>query len=306
MLKKMVKKRDLSKSNVSKKNMFYTPISTRYTSLVSEHSLKTENTKSTKCLGYSKRIGNSITESGQSLLKMKNNVTTFESTKDLTSLRDESSIIGKRKKSVNSVKSTSNNVSITLSQSSIRRKSSKQVIRLTNQVKMNEDDSYKLTNYTMIKTLIQREFVILRQKTMSSTKNIHPIQRKDTIIHMNTISNRNSIPYTSKKIILSRSTDKQKNVNEITNTLYSQIFEGIFKAIAIYPNVLDRNYITLNKLQYMNVCFLKPFFEVLFKSNLTIQKNTFIQMCNIIYSNLTYEEKKQFIFSNRIFFKNYI
>ena len=302
----MVKKRDLSKSNVSKKNMFYTPISTRYTSLVSEHSLKTENTKSTKCLGYSKRIGNSITESGQSLLKMKNNVTTFESTKDLTSLRDESSIIGKRKKSVNSVKSTSNNVSITLSQSSIRRKSSKQVIRLTNQVKMNEDDSYKLTNYTMIKTLIQREFVILRQKTMSSTKNIHPIQRKDTIIHMNTISNRNSIPYTSKKIILSRSTDKQKNVNEITNTLYSQIFEGIFKAIAIYPNVLDRNYITLNKLQYMNVCFLKPFFEVLFKSNLTIQKDTFIQMCNIIYSNLTYEEKKQFIFSNRIFFKNYI
>ena len=236
MLKKMVKKRDLSKSNVSKKNMFYTPISTRYTSLVSEHSLKTENTKSTTCLGYSKRIGNSITESGQSLLKMKNNVTTFESTKDLTSLRDESSIIGKRKKSVNSVKSTSNNVSITLSQSSIRRKSSKQVIRLTNQVKMNEDDSYKLTNYTMIKTLIQREFVILRQKTMSSTKNIHPIQRKDTIIHMNTISNRNSIPYTSKKIILSRSTDKQKNVNEITNTLYSQIFEGIFKAIAIYPN----------------------------------------------------------------------
>lgn len=306
MLKKMVKKRDLSKSNVSKKNMFYTPISTRYTSLVSEHSLKTENTKSTTCLGYSKRIGNSITESGQSLLKMKNNVTTFESTKDLTSLRDESSIIGKRKKSVNSVKSTSNNVSITLSQSSIRRKSSKQVIRLTNQVKMNEDDSYKLTNYTMIKTLIQREFVILRQKTMSSTKNIHPIQRKDTIIHMNTISNRNSIPYTSKKIILSRSTDKQKNVNEITNTLYSQIFEGIFKAIAIYPNVLDRNYITLNKLQYMNVCFLKPFFEVLFKSNLTIQKDTFIQMCNIIYSNLTYEEKKQFIFSNRIFFKNYI
>lgn len=302
----MVKKRDLSKSNVIKKNMFYTPISTRYTSLVSEHSLKTENTKSTKCLGYSKRIGNSITESGQSLLKMKNNVTTFESTKDLTSLRDESSIIGKRKKSVNSVKSTSNNVSITLSQSSIRRKSSKQVIRLTNQVKMNEDDSYKLTNYTMIKTLIQREFVILRQKTMSSTKNIHPIQRKDTIIHMNTISNRNSIPYTSKKIILSRSTDKQKNVNEITNTLYSQIFEGIFKAIAIYPNVLDRNYITLNKLQYMNVCFLKPFFEVLFKSNLTIQKDTFIQMCNIIYSNLTYEEKKQFIFSNRIFFKNYI
>lgn len=306
MLKKMVKKRDLSKSNAIKKNMFYTPISTRYTSLVSEHSLKTENTKSTKCLGYSKRIGNSITESGQSLLKMKNNVTTFESTKDLTSLRDESSIIGKRKKSVNSVKSTSNNVSITLSQSSIRRKSSKQVIRLTNQVKMNEDDSYKLTNYTMIKTLIQREFVILRQKTMSSTKNIHPIQRKDTIIHMNTISNRNSIPYTSKKIILSRSTDKQKNVNEITNTLYSQIFEGIFKAIAIYPNVLDRNYITLNKLQYMNVCFLKPFFEVLFKSNLTIQKDTFIQMCNIIYSNLTYEEKKQFIFSNRIFFKNYI
>lgn len=306
MLKKMVKKRDLSKSNVIKKNMFYTPISTRYTSLVSEHSLKTENTKSTKCLGYSKRIGNSITESGQSLLKMKNNVTTFESTKDLTSLRDESSIIGKRKKSVNSVKSTSNNVSITLSQSSIRRKSSKQVIRLTNQVKMNEDDSYKLTNYTMIKTLIQREFVILRQKTMSSTKNIHPIQRKDTIIHMNTISNRNLIPYTSKKIILSRSTDKQKNVNEITNTLYSQIFEGIFKAIAIYPNVLDRNYITLNKLQYMNVCFLKPFFEVLFKSNLTIQKDTFIQMCNIIYSNLTYEEKKQFIFSNRIFFKNYI
>lgn len=306
MLKKMVKKRDLSKSNVIKKNMFYTPISTRYTSLVSEHSLKTENTKSTTCLGYSKRIGNSITESGQSLLKMKNNVTTFESTKDLTSLRDESSIIGKRKKSVNSVKSTSNNVSITLSQSSIRRKSSKQVIRLTNQVKMNEDDSYKLTNYTMIKTLIQREFVILRQKTMSSTKNIHPIQRKDTIIHMNTISNRNSIPYTSKKIILSRSTDKQKNVNEITNTLYSQIFEGIFKAIAIYPNVLDRNYITLNKLQYMNVCFLKPFFEVLFKSNLTIQKDTFIQMCNIIYSNLTYEEKKQFIFSNRIFFKNYI
>ena len=306
MLKKMVKKRDLSKSNVIKKNMFYTPISTRYTSLVSEHSLKTENTKSTKCLGYSKRIGNSITESGQSLLKMKNNVTTFESTKDLTSLRDESSIIGKRKKSVNSVKSTSNNVSITLSQSSIRRKSSKQVIKLTNQVKMNEDDSYKLTNYTMIKTLIQREFVILRQKTMSSTKNIHPIQRKDTIIHMNTISNRNSIPYTSKKIILSRSTDKQKNVNEITNTLYSQIFEGIFKAIAIYPNVLDRNYITLNKLQYMNVCFLKPFFEVLFKSNLTIQKDTFIQMCNIIYSNLTYEEKKQFIFSNRIFFKNYI
>ena len=302
----MVKKRDLSKSNAIKKNMFYTPISTRYTSLVSEHSLKTENTKSTKCLGYSKRIGNSITESGQSLLKMKNNVTTFESTKDLTSLRDESSIIGKRKKSVNSVKSTSNNVSITLSQSSIRRKSSKQVIRLTNQVKMNEDDSYKLTNYTMIKTLIQREFVILRQKTMSSTKNIHPIQRKDTIIHMNTISNRNSIPYTSKKIILSRSTDKQKNVNEITNTLYSQIFEGIFKAIAIYPNVLDRNYITLNKLQYMNVCFLKPFFEVLFKSNLTIQKDTFIQMCNIIYSNLTYEEKKQFIFSNRIFFKNYI
>lgn len=306
MLKKMVKKRDLSKSNAIKKNMFYTPISTRYTSLVSEHSLKTENTKSTTCLGYSKRIGNSITESGQSLLKMKNNVTTFESTKDLTSLRDESSIIGKRKKSVNSVKSTSNNVSITLSQSSIRRKSSKQVIRLTNQVKMNEDDSYKLTNYTMIKTLIQREFVILRQKTMSSTKNIHPIQRKDTIIHMNTISNRNSIPYTSKKIILSRSTDKQKNVNEITNTLYSQIFEGIFKAIAIYPNVLDRNYITLNKLQYMNVCFLKPFFEVLFKSNLTIQKDTFIQMCNIIYSNLTYEEKKQFIFSNRIFFKNYI
>ena len=306
MLKKMVKKRDLSKSNAIKKNMFYTPISTRYTSLVSEHSLKTENTKSTKCLGYSKRIGNSITESGQSLLKMKNNVTTFESTKDLTSLRDESSIIGKRKKSVNSVKSTSNNVSITLSQSSIRRKSSKQVIRLTNQVKMNEDDSYKLTNYTMIKTLIQREFVILRQKTMSSTKNIHPIQRKDTIIHMNTISNRNSNPYTSKKIILSRSTDKQKNVNEITNTLYSQIFEGIFKAIAIYPNVLDRNYITLNKLQYMNVCFLKPFFEVLFKSNLTIQKDTFIQMCNIIYSNLTYEEKKQFIFSNRIFFKNYI
>ena len=306
MLKKMVKKRDLSKSNAIKKNMFYTPISTRYTSLVSEHSLKTENTKSTKCLGYSKRIGNSITESGQSLLKMKNNVTTFESTKDLTSLRDESSIIGKRKKSVNSVKSTSNNVSITLSQSSIRRKSSKQVIRLTNQVKMNEDDSYKLTNYTMIKTLIQREFVILRQKTMSSTKNIHPIQRKDTIIHMNTISNRNSIPYTSKKIILSRSTDKQKNVNEITNTLYSQIFEGIFKAIAIYPNVLDRNYITLNKLQYMNICFLKPFFEVLFKSNLTIQKDTFIQMCNIIYSNLTYEEKKQFIFSNRIFFKNYI
>ena len=306
MLKKMVKKRDLSKSNAIKKNMFYTPISTRYTSLVSEHSLKTENTKSTKCLGYIKRIGNSITESGQSLLKMKNNVTTFESTKDLTSLRDESSIIGKRKKSVNSVKSTSNNVSITLSQSSIRRKSSKQVIRLTNQVKMNEDDSYKLTNYTMIKTLIQREFVILRQKTMSSTKNIHPIQRKDTIIHMNTISNRNSIPYTSKKIILSRSTDKQKNVNEITNTLYSQIFEGIFKAIAIYPNVLDRNYITLNKLQYMNVCFLKPFFEVLFKSNLTIQKDTFIQMCNIIYSNLTYEEKKQFIFSNRIFFKNYI
>ncbi len=302
----MVKKRDLSKSNAIKKNMFYTPISTRYTSLVSEHSLKTENTKSTTCLGYSKRIGNSITESGQSLLKMKNNVTTFESTKDLTSLRDESSIIGKRKKSVNSVKSTSNNVSITLSQSSIRRKSSKQVIRLTNQVKMNEDDSYKLTNYTMIKTLIQREFVILRQKTMSSTKNIHPIQRKDTIIHMNTISNRNSIPYTSKKIILSRSTDKQKNVNEITNTLYSQIFEGIFKAIAIYPNVLDRNYITLNKLQYMNVCFLKPFFEVLFKSNLTIQKDTFIQMCNIIYSNLTYEEKKQFIFSNRIFFKNYI
>lgn len=306
MLKKMVKKRDLSKSNAIKKNMFYTPISTRYTSLVSEHSLKTENTKSTTCLGYSKRIGNSITESGQSLLKMKNNVTTFESTKDLTSLRDESSIIGKRKKSVNSIKSTSNNVSITLSQSSIRRKSSKQVIRLTNQVKMNEDDSYKLTNYTMIKTLIQREFVILRQKTMSSTKNIHPIQRKDTIIHMNTISNRNSIPYTSKKIILSRSTDKQKNVNEITNTLYSQIFEGIFKAIAIYPNVLDRNYITLNKLQYMNVCFLKPFFEVLFKSNLTIQKDTFIQMCNIIYSNLTYEEKKQFIFSNRIFFKNYI
>lgn len=306
MLKKMVKKRDLSKSNAIKKNMFYTPISTRYTSLVSEHSLKTENTKSTKCLGYSKRIGNSITESGQSLLKMKNNVTTFESTKDLTSLRDESSIIGKRKKSVNSVKSTSNNVSITLSQSSIKRKSSKQVIRLTNQVKMNEDDSYKLTNYTMIKTLIQREFVILRQKTMSSTKNIHPIQRKDTIIHMNTISNRNSIPYTSKKIILSRSTDKQKNVNEITNTLYSQIFEGIFKAIAIYPNVLDRNYITLNKLQYMNVCFLKPFFEVLFKSNLTIQKDTFIQMCNIIYSNLTYEEKKQFMFSNRIFFKNYI
>lgn len=302
----MVKKRDLSKSNAIKKNMFYTPISTRYTSLVSEHSLKTENTKSTTCLGYSKRIGNSITESGQSLLKMKNNVTTFESTKDLTSLRDESSIIGKRKKSVNSIKSTSNNVSITLSQSSIRRKSSKQVIRLTNQVKMNEDDSYKLTNYTMIKTLIQREFVILRQKTMSSTKNIHPIQRKDTIIHMNTISNRNSIPYTSKKIILSRSTDKQKNVNEITNTLYSQIFEGIFKAIAIYPNVLDRNYITLNKLQYMNVCFLKPFFEVLFKSNLTIQKDTFIQMCNIIYSNLTYEEKKQFIFSNRIFFKNYI
>ena len=302
----MVKKRDLSKSNAIKKNMFYTPISTRYTSLVSEHSLKTENTKSTKCLGYSKRIGNSITESGQSLLKMKNNVTTFESTKDLTSLRDESSIIGKRKKSVNSVKSTSNNVSITLSQSSIKRKSSKQVIRLTNQVKMNEDDSYKLTNYTMIKTLIQREFVILRQKTMSSTKNIHPIQRKDTIIHMNTISNRNSIPYTSKKIILSRSTDKQKNVNEITNTLYSQIFEGIFKAIAIYPNVLDRNYITLNKLQYMNVCFLKPFFEVLFKSNLTIQKDTFIQMCNIIYSNLTYEEKKQFMFSNRIFFKNYI
>ena len=307
MLKKMVKKRDLSKSNVIKKNMFYTPISTRYTSLVSEHSLKTENTKSTTCLGYSKRIGNSITDCGQ--FKMKNNGTTFESTKDLTSLRDESSIIRNRKKSVNSVKSSyNNNVSITLSQSSIRRKSSKQVIRSmtsSNQVKMNEDN-YKLTNYAMIKTLIQREFVLLRQKRTSSTKNIHPIQRKDTIIHMNTISNRNSIPYTSKKIIFPCSMDKQKNVNEITNELYTQIFEGLFKVIAIYPNVIDRNYISFNQLQYMNVCFLKPFFEILFKSNLTIQKDTFIQMCNIIYSNLTYEEKKQFIYSNRIFFKKYI
>lgn len=312
MLKKMVKKRKNSKNLTIKKNVFYTPISTRYTSLVSEHSLKTENTKSTTCLGYSKQMN----KKESSMIKLRNNITTFESTNDVTSLRDESSIIGKRRKSANSVKSstTTNNVSITLSQSSIRRKSSKQVLRLTtsnNQIKKNDEDkdNYILTNYNMIKTLIQREFVLLKEKRTLSTKNIHPMQRKDAIIHMNTISNRNSIPYTSKIITLpssSKLNSTERKVNDITSNLYNLLFEGLFNKISIFPNVIDRNYISFAKLHTINVSFLKPLLEILFRSNLSIEKDTFIQICNIIYNNLTYEEKKRFIMVNRMLFTHNI
>ena len=94
--------------------------------------------------------------------------------------------------------------------------------------------------------------------------------------------------------------EKLKDVEGLTNNLYNDIYINLFNQISVFPNLLDRNYIVFSKLSIMNLCFLKPLFEILFKSNLSITKDKFIKMCSLIFEHLTFEEKKKFIITNKM------
>jgi hypothetical protein len=91
-----------------------------------------------------------------------------------------------------------------------------------------------------------------------------------------------------------------KKVNDITSEIYENIFTKIFNDICVMPNYIDRNYIKFSKLNYINLCFVKPLFDVLFKCMLSINKGQFLRFCGLIYKELTPEEKKKFIYDNKM------
>lgn len=99
----------------------------------------------------------------------------------------------------------------------------------------------------------------------------------------------------------SRNTNNNsRKVNNITSEIYLGIFNKIFNEICVMPNYIDRCYIKFHNLSYMNLCFLKPFLDVLFKCLLSINKGEFLRFCEVIYKELTTEEKKKFIYENKM------
>ena len=125
-----------------------------------------------------------------------------------------------------------------------------------------------------------------QHKMNCSTKNIN-----NNKLNVEKLNTSHSLPLTS---------TPQDIVNKIVNDLYKGIYEHLFNDIALFPGYLDRKYIKLNTLSKINLIFLSPFFEVLFKSDASINKETFLSICDIIYSKLSINEKKNFVMDNKL------
>jgi hypothetical protein len=89
-------------------------------------------------------------------------------------------------------------------------------------------------------------------------------------------------------------------VSKIVNELYKGMYNKLFNDISLLPCYLDRKYIRFNSLSKKNLAFLAPFFEVLFQTDISINKETFHVICDIIYNNLTINEKKDFVRENKL------
>ena len=89
-------------------------------------------------------------------------------------------------------------------------------------------------------------------------------------------------------------------VSKIVSELYKGMYNKLFNDISLLPCYLDRKYIRFNSLSKKNLAFLAPFFEVLFQTDISINKETFHVICDIIYNNLTINEKKDFVRENKL------
>ena len=89
-------------------------------------------------------------------------------------------------------------------------------------------------------------------------------------------------------------------VNKVVSELYKGMYNKLFNDISLLPCYLDRRYIRFNSLSKKNLAFLAPFFEVLFQTDISINKETFHLICDIIYTNLSINEKKDFVRENKL------
>ena len=300
---------------------------------------------------------------------IKNNITTFESSNDMNSFTEGED--NKNTCLTTSKKNTQKDNSTMKKNGNLKRvelftnnnnyfkktKHSQQIIKLNelnvdnnrwfNLLKKNdieEEFNYQITNYNIVKILIQKEFGRIKhdkhntplndsQKEQRESTTIQLAQRSNSntnIIKPELIQSPSNNSITTKNIVLPffktksatidhttnlRSSnsgkgqnvtfgnvtkEKLKDVEGLTNNLYNDIYINLFNQISVFPNLLDRNYIVFSKLSIMNLCFLKPLFEILFKSNLSITKDKFIKICSLIFEHLTFEEKKKFIITNKM------
>ena len=374
MIKKMIYKNTHPYPQKIQKNLFYTPLTTRFTTLHSEKSTK-PCVMNSAFFPSNKGLFTSITEYSQSFMKLandfniKNNITTFESSNDMNSFTEGED--NKNTCLTTSKKNTQKDNSTMKKNGNLKRvklftnnnnyfkktKHSQQIIKLNelnvdnnrwfNLLKKNdieEEFNYQITNYNIVKTLIQKEFGRIKhdkhntplndsQKEQRESTTIQLAQRSNSntnIIKPELIQSPSNNSITTKNIVLPffktksatidyttnlRSSnsgngqnvafgnvtkEKIKDVEGLTNNLYNDIYINLFNQISVFPNLLDRNYIVFSKLSIMNLCFLKPLFEILFKSNLSITKDKFIKICSLIFEHLTFEEKKKFIITNKM------
>lgn len=364
------------------KNLFYTPLTTRFTTLHSEKSTK-PTVMNSAFFPPNKGLFTSITEYSQSFMKLandfniKNNITTFESSNDMNSFTEgddnKNNCLTTSKKNTlqekqkGTLKKNGNNIKrlelFTNNNNYVKKtKHSQQIIKLNelnvdnnrwfNLLRKNEleeEFNYQITNYDIVKIIIQKEFGrIKHDKHILTNKESINEQRESAVIKLaqgsnsntniikqelnqspsnNSITTKNitlpffktksaTIDYTTNIISPSINTNRQnvtfgnvtkdkiKDVEGLTKNLYNEIYINLFNQISVFPNLLDRNYIEFSKLSIMNLCFLKPLFEILFKSNLSITKDKFIKMCSLIFEHLTFEEKKKFIITNKMCNRN--
>ena len=390
MIKKMINKKSHPRSLAIKRNLFYTPLSTRYTTHLSEKSTKPENTKTSLFYPQNKGLITSITEYSQSFMKLahdfikennniKNNITTFESMNDLTSINDgeenmngnclttskkvsnlskkmegwkEKTILNIQSENGRSTKDNQAEVNESfLSRERVnsvnkKKNQSQQIIKLNelntdtnrwfNLLRKNEFEdefNFKIQKYDTVVKLLQEELRRLKknQSLSPNRKSINiKIQREPTatkypnrsnsMAYRSDLSNSNmnysissrsiqlpflkansasiDFSFNGKSLIgknIKISQGQAREVETITNNLYTQIFTDIFDEISVVPNFIDRNYIKFNNINLMTLCFLKPLFETLFKCNLSITKSKFIELCFLIFNNLSIFEKKKFI-----------
>ena len=344
MIKKMIYKNAHPYPQKIQKNLFYTPLTTRFTTLHSEKSTK-PCVMNSAFFPSNKGLFTSITEYSQSFMKLandfniKNNITTFESSNDMNSFTEGED--NKNTCLTTSKKNTQKDNSTMKKNGNLKRvelftnknnyfkktKHSQQIIKLNelnvdnnrwfNLLKKNdieEEFNYQITNYNIVKILIQKEFGRIKhdkhntplndsQKEQRESTTIQLAQRSNSntnIIKPELIQSPSNNSITTKNIVLPffktksatidyttnlRSSnsgngqnvtfgnvtkEKLKDVKGLTNNLYNDIYINLFNQISVFPNLLDRNYIVFSKLSIMNLCFLKPLFEILFKSNLSI------------------------------------
>ena len=129
-------------------------------------------------------------------------------------------------------------------------------------------------------------FNVSKQQQNSSSKNIA----------INVLTSDNTQSPTSQPLT---STNKDI-VGKIVSELYKDIYNKIFNDISLLPCYLDRKYIRFNSLSKKNLAFLAPFFEVMFQTDISINKEAFHVICDIIYNNLTINEKKDFVRENKL------